>query len=168
MFCTKCGKELFDEAVICPQCGTPTENYVQPAPVAASQGENCCDLKLKAVGLKKEVNNYKELVSTKPFFFIDVLFGNDTVSFNLRDKEYERLVESFTTGYKDIHTERKNISSFTVLIIKSQGFALSLYAQNSKFPLNKLAYALARKDDYDIRSDLSINKIENELIRRKA
>ena len=26
MFCKKCGKELFDEAVICPQCGCATEN----------------------------------------------------------------------------------------------------------------------------------------------
>lgn len=28
-YCTKCGKELFDEAVICPGCGCPTE----PMPV---------------------------------------------------------------------------------------------------------------------------------------
>ena len=26
MFCKKCGKEIFDEAVICPQCGCATEN----------------------------------------------------------------------------------------------------------------------------------------------
>ncbi|MBO5715872.1 MAG: hypothetical protein J6S23_05720 [Clostridia bacterium] len=25
-YCSKCGKELFDEAVICPQCGCPTEH----------------------------------------------------------------------------------------------------------------------------------------------
>lgn len=26
MFCTKCGKELFDEAIVCPNCGVATEN----------------------------------------------------------------------------------------------------------------------------------------------
>lgn len=25
MFCQKCGKELFDEAVVCPSCGVPTK-----------------------------------------------------------------------------------------------------------------------------------------------
>lgn len=29
MFCSKCGKELFDEAVVCPNCGCPTSNYVE-------------------------------------------------------------------------------------------------------------------------------------------
>ncbi len=27
MFCTNCGKELHDQAVVCPFCGVPTENY---------------------------------------------------------------------------------------------------------------------------------------------
>ena len=27
MFCKKCGKELFDEAVVCPNCGCATNNY---------------------------------------------------------------------------------------------------------------------------------------------
>ncbi len=26
MFCKHCGKELFDEAMLCPNCGTPTNN----------------------------------------------------------------------------------------------------------------------------------------------
>lgn len=26
-FCTKCGKELFDEAVVCPGCGCPVGNF---------------------------------------------------------------------------------------------------------------------------------------------
>lgn len=26
MFCKKCGKEIFDEAVVCPHCGTMTGN----------------------------------------------------------------------------------------------------------------------------------------------
>lgn len=27
MYCKKCGKEIFDEAVVCPHCGCSTENY---------------------------------------------------------------------------------------------------------------------------------------------
>lgn len=29
MFCEKCGKELLDEALACPNCGCPTKNYVK-------------------------------------------------------------------------------------------------------------------------------------------
>ena len=29
MFCSKCGKEILDEAVVCPSCGCPTSNYTQ-------------------------------------------------------------------------------------------------------------------------------------------
>ena len=36
MYCTKCGKELFDEAVMCPQCGTPTINAETPVENAVS------------------------------------------------------------------------------------------------------------------------------------
>lgn len=35
MYCTKCGNELDDAAVICPKCGVPTANYFaaqQPTP----------------------------------------------------------------------------------------------------------------------------------------
>ncbi len=27
MFCSKCGKEIMDEAVVCPNCGCATQNY---------------------------------------------------------------------------------------------------------------------------------------------
>ena len=29
MFCSKCGKEIMNEAVICPSCGCPTNNFTQ-------------------------------------------------------------------------------------------------------------------------------------------
>lgn len=29
MFCSKCGKEIDNEAVVCPHCGVPTANYRQ-------------------------------------------------------------------------------------------------------------------------------------------
>ena len=30
MFCTNCGKEIHDDAVICTACGVPTKNYNKP------------------------------------------------------------------------------------------------------------------------------------------
>lgn len=30
MFCEKCGKEIMDEAFVCPHCGCATSNYKQP------------------------------------------------------------------------------------------------------------------------------------------
>lgn len=35
LYCTKCGKELFEEAIVCPYCGVPTKNY-QPQQVQQS------------------------------------------------------------------------------------------------------------------------------------
>ncbi len=31
MFCSKCGKEIMDEAVVCPNCGCATNNYTPKA-----------------------------------------------------------------------------------------------------------------------------------------
>lgn len=31
MFCSKCGKEIMDEAVVCPNCGCVTNNYAPKA-----------------------------------------------------------------------------------------------------------------------------------------
>ena len=33
-FCTHCGKEIFDEAVICPGCGCAVQNQAAPVKVA--------------------------------------------------------------------------------------------------------------------------------------
>ncbi len=30
MFCSKCGNEINDEALICPNCGCKTENFISP------------------------------------------------------------------------------------------------------------------------------------------
>ena len=39
-YCSKCGKELLDEAVICPGCGCPVPGASGQAPAKTSQGEN--------------------------------------------------------------------------------------------------------------------------------
>ena len=33
MFCSKCGKEIMDEAIVCPNCGCATNNYAAPKTV---------------------------------------------------------------------------------------------------------------------------------------
>ena len=40
MFCTNCGKELNENAVICPNCGVPTSNYVPNFNGQMSQEKN--------------------------------------------------------------------------------------------------------------------------------
>lgn len=40
MFCSKCGKEIDDEAVICPNCGVPTANYSSNINSVKTQKEN--------------------------------------------------------------------------------------------------------------------------------
>ena len=35
-FCSKCGKQLMDESVICPGCGCPTADYAQPQTSAST------------------------------------------------------------------------------------------------------------------------------------
>ena len=37
MFCSKCGKEISDEALICPGCGCPVENSREQNCVSSSQ-----------------------------------------------------------------------------------------------------------------------------------
>lgn len=34
MYCTNCGKEIDDKAVVCPHCGVATDNYVELEKVA--------------------------------------------------------------------------------------------------------------------------------------
>lgn len=38
MFCKKCGKEIGDSAVICPNCGCATDNYVERKVVKKEKG----------------------------------------------------------------------------------------------------------------------------------
>lgn len=40
MFCKSCGKQIEDKAVICPNCGVATNNFVQPYAVTASSKNN--------------------------------------------------------------------------------------------------------------------------------
>ena len=43
MFCYKCGKQLDDEAVICPGCGCATKNYGAKAKTSSAVNSNASD-----------------------------------------------------------------------------------------------------------------------------
>lgn len=40
MYCTNCGKQIADEAVICPDCGVPTDNFKKANSQPATQPIN--------------------------------------------------------------------------------------------------------------------------------
>ena len=48
MFCRKCGKEIFDEAVICPGCGCATE--VKPATQESATALGICAIIFSILG----------------------------------------------------------------------------------------------------------------------
>ena len=51
MYCTNCGKEIDDKAVICVHCGVPTDNYSTLANVKTEQKTNGLAIAGFAVGL---------------------------------------------------------------------------------------------------------------------
>lgn len=52
MYCTKCGCEIDDAAVICPKCGVPTSNYTaaQQQPVAQPAVQQTVQVNVTAPG----------------------------------------------------------------------------------------------------------------------
>ncbi len=61
MFCSKCGKELMDEAVICPGCGCPTINYYKNPPAV---GSSTATTSVAAEILEDQKATHKEFIYT--------------------------------------------------------------------------------------------------------
>ena len=40
MYCTKCGAQINDEAIICPKCGCPTANYALEVSSVSTEEKN--------------------------------------------------------------------------------------------------------------------------------
>lgn len=59
MFCSKCGKEINDEAVICPNCGCFTSNYKELQPPV--QSASVIQIVPKALDVKSTLNTAKTL-----------------------------------------------------------------------------------------------------------
>lgn len=59
MFCSKCGNEIYDEAVICPKCGCPTENYNK-----TNNNKETLNKDLTFADLKKDPNYGKKMMAS--------------------------------------------------------------------------------------------------------
>jgi len=64
MFCSKCGKEIADEAIICPMCGCATANYHQPFTVHNTQPQNNSTYSQDYIVLKEFEEQVKSLYTT--------------------------------------------------------------------------------------------------------
>ena len=76
MFCSKCGKEIMNEAVICPHCGCPTSNYLPQQPVKQAV-ETCSDDHLAIRRFAQETLTLRNLgiVAAILMFGIGIIFS---------------------------------------------------------------------------------------------
>lgn len=133
MFCTKCGKELFDEAVMCPQCGTPTINAQFPAQEIAQQNEPSTPTRTPDIKILYHIGEIGENFPKK----LSLEFGNFYFENNCL------ILESFSSGarvktgeirvnYSDIQikklTSKKMFNKFKVIVFNADGFVFSVYA----------------------------------------
>ena len=134
MFCTKCGKELFDEAVICPQCGTPTVNYEEPVQqsseiIAETAPTRTADVKIMYhVGEIGEKMPFKLNLEYGDFFFeeneliIESYVSAAKVKSGTIRGEYEKF------RFKTLYSKQMMVNKFKVLVIETEGFVISVYA----------------------------------------
>ena len=71
-FCSKCGQQLFDEAVICPACGCPTENQSNFTASRASTNEI---IAIRAFSEKATVIRNLGIVAAILMFGIGIIFS---------------------------------------------------------------------------------------------
>ena len=64
MFCSKCGKEIADEAIICPMCGCATANYHQPSIAHNTQPQNNSTYSQDYIALKEFEEKVNSLYAT--------------------------------------------------------------------------------------------------------
>lgn len=75
MYCKKCGKELLDEALVCPNCGCETDNYKGEATVAVSTNPTQYIQRIvKSVGAESK-NMYRMRLSAAILFLIVALLS---------------------------------------------------------------------------------------------
>lgn len=64
MFCSKCGKEIADEALICPACGCATANYHQAFAFQNTQPQNSSTYSQDYIALKEFEEKVNGLYAT--------------------------------------------------------------------------------------------------------
>lgn len=70
MFCSKCGKEILDEALICPNCGCATNNYSQ-----TNKAENCNGIYSTEYPIIKEFAEKAKTIKTLGILATIFMFG---------------------------------------------------------------------------------------------
>ena len=134
MYCTKCGKELFDEAVMCPQCGTPTINAETPVENAVSNEDfipsRNPDVKMSyyvgEIGEKFPLELYLELGDF--YFEEDYLIIESFVS-SARIKTGTIKVKYSDLRVKKLISKQMSVK-FRVLVFYVDDFVFSVFAQD--------------------------------------
>lgn len=136
MFCTKCGKELFDEAVMCPQCGTPTHN-AQPQ-------------SFEEITKNEEISIPSRSPDVKMLYHVGEIGEKFPMGLNIEfgDFYFEDsclIVESFASAarvrtgivkidYSNLCVKKiiskQMLNKFRVLVFNTDGFVFSVYAQD--------------------------------------
>lgn len=134
MFCAKCGKELFDEAVMCPQCGTPTKNFEAPVQqeselVAEATPTRMADVKIMyhvgEIGGKMPMKlnlEYGDFFFEENELVIESYLSAAKVKSGTIRGEYEKF------RFKTLYSKQMLVNKFKVLIIEAEGFVISVYA----------------------------------------
>ena len=133
MYCTKCGKELFDEAVMCPQCGTPTvnaeistENVVVKDELKSTREP---DVKiLYNVGEIGEKFPLKLNIEFGDFYFEEDCLVVDSFASNARVKTGTIKINYSDIRVKKLISKQMILNKFRVLVFDVNGYVFSVYA----------------------------------------
>lgn len=171
MYCTKCGKELFDEAVMCPQCGTPTLNADMTAEKAVSSEEfkpsRNPDVKiLYHIGEIGEKFPLKLNIELGDFYFEEDYLVIESFVSNARVK-----TGTIKINYSDIHVKKlisrqMVLNKYRVLVFDLNGYVLSVYALDGFMgkQFDNVASSAAQGSMAEFNATISkLEKIENIL-----
>lgn len=135
MFCTKCGKELFDEAVMCPQCGTPTINAQIPAQEIEQQKEPSAPTRTPDVKILYHIGEIGEKFPMKLNIELgDFYFENNCLILESFSSAARVKTGEIRVNYSDIQikklTSKYMFNKFKVIVFNTGGFVFSVYAQD--------------------------------------
>lgn len=133
MFCIKCGKELFDEAVMCPQCGTPTSNFDASAHQFPEVSVDASPTRPADVKIMYHVGEIGEKMPLK----LNIEFGDFFF------EENELVIEGYVTAakvktgtirgnygdfkIKTLYSKQMMLNKYKVLVIENGNFVISVY-----------------------------------------
>ena len=129
MYCSKCGKELFDEAIMCPLCGTPTENSAQETASPTPTPHLKPDIKAYIVNgeIKKLIS--KEVM--EHLLFADFYLYDDRIEVEIFSTtgRIKQGVYTLKNGYFSVKKKqcRMLFYKFNILTVKSVDFSFSLF-----------------------------------------